>query len=48
MDNVKNAIIKEAMKLNINEDEVEERGNADEKTFQIFLNMKKTPLLNQF
>ena len=43
---IKNAIIKEALKLNITEDEEEERENKDEE-FQILLNMKKTPLPNQ-
>ncbi len=43
---IKNAIIKEALKLNITEDEEEERIKT-KNLFQILLNMKKTPLPNQ-
>ena len=44
---IKNAIIKEALKLNLTEDEIEESENTDKNLFQIPLNMKKTPLPNQ-
>lgn len=44
---IKNAIIKEALKLNITEDEEEERENKDEEFVSNPFNMKKTPLPNQ-
>lgn len=44
---IKNAVIKEALKLNLTEDEIEETRIQTKNLSQISLNMKKTPLPNQ-